>query len=68
MASIEADLEASEGATGVTSVNDSSVPASEAGENVEDEAPSEEELQEQDSEQAAAAKGLGADDMDRMKR
>ena len=40
MASIEADLEASEGATGVTSVNDSSVPASEAGENVEDEAPS----------------------------
>jgi hypothetical protein len=62
LASIEADLEASEGATGVTSVGDPSVPASEGGENVEDEAPSEEELQEQDAEQAAAAKGLGADD------
>jgi hypothetical protein len=34
------------------------VPASEGGENIEDEAPSEEELQEQDAEQAAAAKGI----------
>ena len=61
LASIEADLEASEGATGVTSVGDSTVPASEGGENIEDEAPSEEELQEQDADQAAAAKGLGDD-------
>ena len=58
LASIEADLEASEGATGVSSVNDSSVPTSEGSEDVEDEAPSEEELQEQDAEQAAAAKGV----------
>jgi len=58
LASIEADLEASEGATGVTSVGDSTVPASEGGENIEDEAPSEEELQEQDAEQAATAKGI----------
>jgi hypothetical protein len=58
LASIEADLEASEGATGVTSVGDSTVPAGEGGENIEDEAPSEEELQEQDAEQAAAAKGI----------
>ncbi|OUU28350.1 MAG: hypothetical protein CBC04_01410, partial [Verrucomicrobia bacterium TMED44] len=58
LASIEADLEASEGATGVSSVNDSSVPTSEGSEDVEDEAPSEEELQEQDADQAAAAKGV----------
>jgi hypothetical protein len=58
LASIEADLEASEGATGVTSVGDSTVPAGEGGENIEDEAPSEEELQEQDADQAAAAKGI----------
>ena len=58
LASIEADLEASGDLTGVTSVDDPVAPAGEAGDNVEDEAPSEEELQEQDAEQAAAAKGV----------
>ena len=58
LASIEADLETSGDLTGVTSVDDPLVPPAEGGEDVEDEAPSEEELQEQDAKQAAASKGV----------
>ena len=58
LAAIEADLETSGDLTGVSSVDDPVVPVGEGGEDVEDEAPSEEELQEQDAEQAAAAKGV----------
>ena len=58
LAAIEADLEASGDLTGVSSVDDPLMPQGEGGEDVEDEAPSEEELQEQDAEQEAAAKGV----------
>ena len=57
LTSIEAEIEASGGITGVTSADDSSAPES-GNEVMDEEAPSEEELNEADDSRGAAAKGV----------